>query len=182
MHSLLFFNLCCSTAAILWSGLSEIIQKAATRVALWPSVKSTKRCQSPNPKPRQHHMFASYEIGTSCTSLTAITRYDLDESADVLLMDHLCIVESTMMKGKGNISLEEDRKSSMNIWWKHSSYQENGGDLGIKISWKLNISEEVNNDEEISTVNAEEFWRQHSISALHFFNQRNTTWYQAEAV
>ena len=127
-------------------------------------------------------MFASYEIGTSCTSLTAITRYDLDESADVLLMDHLCIVESTMMKGKGNISLEEDRKSSMNIWWKHSSYQENGGDLGIKISWKLNISEEVNNDEEISTVNAEEFWRQHSISALHFFNQRNTTWYQAEAV
>ena len=83
-----FFNLCCSTAAILWSGLSEIIQKAATRVALWPSVKSTKRCQSPNPKPRQHHMFASYEIGTSCPSLTAIKRYDLDESADVLLMDH----------------------------------------------------------------------------------------------
>ena len=89
VHSLLFFNLCCSTAAILWSGLSEIIQKAATRVALWPSVKSTKRCQSPNPKPRQHHMFASYEIGTSCPSLTAIKRYDLDESADVLLMDHL---------------------------------------------------------------------------------------------
>ena len=87
--SAFFFNLCCSTAAILWSGLSEIIQKAATRVALWPSVKSTKRCQSPNPKPRQHHMFASYEIGTSCPSLTAIKRYDLDESADVLLMDHL---------------------------------------------------------------------------------------------
>ena len=86
---LCFFNLCCSTAAILWSGLSEIIQKAATHVALWPSVKSTKRCQSPNPKPRQHHMFASYEIGTSCPSLTAIKRYDLDKSADVLLMDHL---------------------------------------------------------------------------------------------
>ena len=34
-------------------------------------------------------MFASYEIGTSCPSLTAIKRYDLDKSADVLLMDHL---------------------------------------------------------------------------------------------
>ena len=51
--------------------------------------QKTKRCQSLNPKPRQHHMFASYEIGTSCPSLTAIKRYDLDESADVLLMDHL---------------------------------------------------------------------------------------------
>ena len=34
-------------------------------------------------------MFASYEIGTSCPSLTAIKRYDLDKSADVLLMDHV---------------------------------------------------------------------------------------------
>ena len=94
--SAFFFNLCCSTAAILWSGLSEIIQKAATRVALWPSVKSTKRCQSPNPKPRQHHMFASYEIGTSCPSLTAIKRYDLDESADVLLMDHYDVLHFSL--------------------------------------------------------------------------------------
>ena len=43
----------------------------------------------PISKPKAHHMFASYEIGTSCPSLTAIKRYDLDESADVLLMDHL---------------------------------------------------------------------------------------------
>ena len=83
-----FFNLCCSTAAILWSGLSEIIQKAATRVALWPSVKSTKKCQSPEPKPRKHCMFASYEVATSFPSLTAIKGYDLDKSSDVPLMGH----------------------------------------------------------------------------------------------
>ena len=33
-------------------------------------------------------MFVSYEVGISCPSLTAIKRYDLDKSADVLLMDH----------------------------------------------------------------------------------------------
>ena len=67
---------------------SAVPLKSDNTLARRLGVKKTKRCQSPSPKPRQHHMFASYEIGTSCPSLTAIKRYDLDKSADVLLMDH----------------------------------------------------------------------------------------------
>ena len=61
----------------------ERVQKAVTRVAQWPSVKSTKKCQSPEPKPRKHCMFASYEVATSFPSLTAIKGYHLDKSSDV---------------------------------------------------------------------------------------------------
>ena len=66
----------------------ERVQKAVTRVAQWPSVKSTKKCQSPEPKPRKHCMFASYEVATSFPSLTAIKGYDLDKSTYVPLMGH----------------------------------------------------------------------------------------------
>ena len=71
----------------------ERVQKAVTRVAQWPSVKSTKKCQSPEPKPRKHCMFASYEVATSFPSLTAIKGYDLDKSSDVPLMGHLNYVQ-----------------------------------------------------------------------------------------
>ena len=48
---------------------------------------ASQRC-SPDPKPRYHCMFASYEVATSYPSLTAIKRYDFDESSHVPLMGH----------------------------------------------------------------------------------------------
>ena len=77
-------------------------------------------------------MFASYEIGTSCPSLTAIKRYDLDKSADVLLMDHLIInrveASSDPLKSKSfklfSVSKVFLEKVSWNFpdgiicWWK----------------------------------------------------------------
>ena len=87
-HIKSFLKDCDDTSECLYVLCFSNLQKAMTRVALWPSVKSTKKCQSPEPKPRKHCMFASYEVATSFPSLTAIKGYDLDKSSDVPLMGH----------------------------------------------------------------------------------------------
>ena len=93
----------------------------------------------------------------------------------------LCIVVPTTIKGKRRIHLEGNKTSSIDIWWKHNSSQEIRSDVGIKVTWALNIFEEMNNDEGMTNEKPTEFWKK-SRPALRLFTQKKTTWYQAELV